>query len=268
MARRPRRVMDQLTARKSASISSSTSASCPRVSSLNYSCSAAISPIVSPMATFLQPPPAAPRRKPTLLPPTTVLENGDRLPVAEFMRRYRAAPSLRKVQLIEGTVHMPSPVNASFHAEPDGIIQGWLFTYSLEHPELKVFPNATLLLDGDNAVQPDAILCQPLAGGRVWLDEEGYLHGAPELVCEIASTTASIDLHSKFQAYRRNGVGEYLVWLVHEKRVLWYELADGEFRQKNEKSGKLTSSLFPGLTLDVKALIKLDKAKVVKGLAQ
>ena len=116
-------------------------------------------------------------------------------------------------------------------------------------------------------MQPDAILCQPLAGGRVWLDEEGYLHGAPELVCEIASTTASIDLHSKFQAYRRNGVGDYLVWLVHGKRVLWYELADGEFRQKNEKSGKLPSSLFPGLTLDVKALIKLDKAKVVKGLA-
>ena len=86
----------------------------------------------------------------------------------------------------------------------------WLGTYSLAHPELEVFPNATLLLDGDNALQPDAILCKPIAGGRVWLDEEGYLRGAPELVCEIAATTASIDLHAKFQAYRRNGVGEYI----------------------------------------------------------
>lgn len=220
------------------------------------------------MAMLLQPRPAAPRRKLTLLPPPLVLESGDRLPVAEFMRRYKASPSLRKVQLIEGTVHMPSPVNASFHAKPDGIIQLWLGTYSLAHPELEVFPNATLLLDGDNALQPDAILCKPIAGGRVWLDEEGYLRGAPELVCEIAATTASIDLHAKFQAYRRNGVGEYLVWLVHEKRVLWYELEDGGFLLKKEKPGKLTSRIFTGLTLDVKALIKLDKAKVVKGLGQ
>ena len=163
---------------------------------------------------------------------------------------------------------MPSPVNATHHAEPDGIIQGWLFTYSLDKPELKIFPNATLLLDGDNAVQPDAILCRPAAGGRVWLDAEGYLHGAPELICEIASTTASIDLHAKFQAYRRNGVSEYLVWLVHEKRVLWHELVDGEFVVKKEKAGKLTSTIFPGLVLDAKALLKLDKAKVIRGLGK
>ena len=219
------------------------------------------------MATLLQPPPTATQRKLRLLPPQPGLENGDRLGVAEFMRRYQARPGLRKAQLVEGTVHMPSPVNATHHAKPDGIIQLWLGTYSLNHPELEVFPNATLLLDGDNAVQPDAILCRPTAGGRVWLDAEGYLHGAPELICEICSSTASIDLHAKFQAYRRNGVSEYLVWLVHEKRVLWHELVDGGFVAKKEKAGKLTSTIFPGLTLDVKALLKLDKAKVIKGLA-
>ena len=62
-------------------------------------------------------------------------------------------------------------------------------------------------------------------------------------------------------------MSEYLVWLVHEKRVLWHELVDGGFVAKKEKAGKLTSSIFPGLTLDVKALLKLDKAKVIKGLA-
>ena len=55
---------------------------------------------------------------------------------------------------------------------------------------------------------------------------------------------------------------------MHEKRVLWYELEDGGFLLKKEKSGKLPSRIFTGLTLDVKALIKLDKAKVVKGLGQ
>jgi Uma2 family endonuclease len=195
-----------------------------------------------------------------------LLEAGDHLSVAEFMRRYEAAPGIRKAQLIEGTVHMPSPVNAAFHAKPDSIIQGWLFTYSLAHPDLEVFPNATLFLDGENVVQPDAILCQPQKGGRVWLDEAGYLHGAPELVVEIASTTASIDLHAKLRAYQRNGVGEYLVWLVKDKRVHWYELVDGEYVAKKERAGKLRSSLFAGLVLDVKALLKLDKAKVVRAL--
>lgn len=221
------------------------------------------------MVTLLHPKQAAPsRRIPKAIPLQPGLENGDRLGVAEFMRRYQALPGLRKAQLIEGTVHMPSPVNATHHAEPDGIIQLWLGFYSLAYPDLKVFPNATLLLDGDNAVQPDAILCRPAAGGRVWLDADGYLHGAPELICEIASTTASIDLHAKFQAYRRNGVSEYLVWLVHEKRVLWHELVDGEFVVKKEKAGKLTSTIFPGLVLDAKALLKLDKAKVIRGLGK
>ena len=161
---------------------------------------------------------------------------------------------------------MPSPVNASFHAEPDGIIQLWIGNYSLAHPELKVFPNATLYLDGENVVQPDAILCKPQKGGRVWLDQVGYLHGAPELVVEVCSTAASIELHSKLRAYQRNGVSEYLVWLVKDKRVLWYALVDGEYVAKKEQAGKLTSSLFPGLVLDVKALLKLDKAKVIQAL--
>lgn len=161
---------------------------------------------------------------------------------------------------------MPSPVNAEYHAGPDGIIQGWLFTYSLDFPELKVYPNATLILDGDNAVQPDAILCRPGKGERAWLDNAGYLHGAPGLVCEIASTSASIDLHAKFQAYRRNGVGEYLVWLVKEKQVRWYRLMEGEFVEQKETAGLLSSKLFPGLVLDVKAMLKQDKLKVIAAL--
>ena len=126
--------------------------------------------------------------------------------------------------------------------------------HSLDFPEVKLYPNATLILDGDNAVQPDAILCRPRKGGRVWLDEKGYLHGAPELVCEISSTSTSIDLHAKFQAYRRTGVLEYFVWLVQEKRICWFQRVDEEFVEQKETAGILGSAVFSGLTLDVKAL--------------
>ncbi len=218
------------------------------------------------MASLLEKPTRSAGRIRPIPPRIPALENGDRLTVAEFMRRYEAAPGVRKAQLIEGFVHMPSPVNATHHAKPDGIIQLWLGTYSLDFPELEVYPNATLVLDGDNAVQPDAILCQPGAGAKVWLDEAGYLHGAPGLVCEIASSSASIDLHAKFQAYRRNGVGEYLVWLVQENRVRWFQLEDGDFVEQKEAAGLLASKVFPGLILDVKALLKHDKSKVIQGL--
>ncbi len=195
------------------------------------------------------------------------LENGDRLTAAEFLRRYEAATNLKKAQLIEGIVHMPSPVRADAHAEPDGLIQLWLGTYSLDHPDLKVYPNTTLLLDADNAPQPDAILCTaPRAGGKVWLNEKGYLCGAPELVCEIAASSASVDLHDKFRAYRRNGIGEYLVWLTLEKHVRWFHLTDQEYVEQKEQAGRLTSKLFPGLVLDVKALLKFDKTKVIAAL--
>ena len=218
------------------------------------------------MATILEKPTRQAGRRRPLPPRPPALENGDRLNVTEFMRRYQAAPGVRKAQLIEGFVHMPSPVNATHHAKPDGIIQLWLGTYSLDFPELEVYPNATLILDGDNAVQPDAILCRPSPGGKVWLDEEGHLHGAPELVCEIASTSASVDLHAKFQAYRRNGVAEYLVWLVQEERVCWFQLVDGAYLEQKESSGMLASKVFPGLILPVKALLKLDKTKVIAAL--
>ena len=120
---------------------------------------------------------------------------------------------------------MPSPVRADAHAKPDGLIQLWLGTYALRRPELEVYPNATLVLDSENAVQPDGILCSaPVEGGRVWLNDKGYLCGAPEIVCEIAASSASIDLHSKFRAYRRNGIGEYIVWLTQEMSVRWFDL--------------------------------------------
>ncbi len=44
------------------------------------------------------------------------LENGDRLPRPEFERRYAAMPQVKKAELIEGIVYMPSPVRVRQHA--------------------------------------------------------------------------------------------------------------------------------------------------------
>ena len=62
--------------------------------------------------------------------PAPALENGDRLTRAEFERRYEARPDLKKAELIEGVVRMPSPTRSAGHARPHAAIVGWLFAYA------------------------------------------------------------------------------------------------------------------------------------------
>lgn len=52
---------------------------------------------------------------PQAIPP---LQAGDFLTRAEFERRYHNHPELKKAELIEGIVYMPSPVNAAYHGDP------------------------------------------------------------------------------------------------------------------------------------------------------
>ena len=76
-------------------------------------------------------------------------------------------------------------------------------------------PNATVILDAESTAQPDALLRRLSEhGGRTRVNDDGYLAGPPELIVEVAASSASIDLRDKRQACCRNGVREYLVWLV------------------------------------------------------
>lgn len=195
------------------------------------------------------------------------LENGDMLTLTEFLRRYENMHDVKKAELIEGVTHMPSPVRIDVHAKPDGLIHIWLGVYAIRHG-LEFYPNATLLLDTENSFQPDAMLCsKPRAGGRVWLNKMGYLCGAPEMVVEIAASSASIDLRDKLRVYRRTGVSEYLVWRTQDKAFDWFVLDAGEYvKLPTGKDHKLRSRVFPGLILDLKALLAHDGAKVVAAL--
>ena len=116
--------------------------------------------------------------------------------------------------------------------------------------------NATTRLDLDNELQPDAFLMiDPARGGQARISADDYVEGAPELVAEIASASASYDLHDKLKVYRRNGVKEYLVWRVQDHEVDWFTLVDGEFRRlAADGDGMVRSVTFPGLWLDVAAL--------------
>lgn len=210
-----------------------------------------------------------PRRAPPqmTIPP---LETGDRLSRPEFERRYTAHPEIKKAELIEGVVYMPSPVHFRSHGSPHSRIIAWLVVYAAATPGVEVGDNATVRLDLDNEVQPDALLrLQAELGGRSHIGADDFVEGPPELIAEIAASSASYDLHDKLRVYRRNGVQEYLVWQVFEQRLDWFVLEAGEYRPlPPDEAGILRSQVFPGLHLHALALLTGDMAQVLATLQQ
>src|SRR5271154_7532306 len=95
------------------------------------------------------------------------LQNGDRLSRAEFERRYEAMPHLKKAELIEGVVYVPSPVRYRRHGRPHGHVITWMGVYEAGTPGVEMADNATARLDLDNEPQPDALLLiDPARGGQ------------------------------------------------------------------------------------------------------
>lgn len=177
------------------------------------------------------------------------LFNGDHLTRAEFERRYAAMPHLKKAELIEGVVYMPSPVHLEKHSKPHSRVIGWLFNYVAATPGTDFGDNATVRLDSENEVQPDAFLrVHEEHGGQSRQGEDDYLEGAPEMVVEVAASSAAYDLYEKLRVYRRNGVQEYLVLLALEEETRWYRLVEGEYLlMAPDSDGVIKSQVFPGL---------------------
>lgn len=199
-----------------------------------------------------------------------LLEPGDRLARDEFERRYERMPHIKKAELIEGIVYMPSPVRVRNHAEPHNQLAGWLAVYVSETSGVLCADNSTVRLDLDNEPQPDLVLMKlPSKGGQARISEDDYIEGAPELAVEIVGSSRAYDLHQKKGAYRRNGVREYLAWITGEHRLVWWELRGDDYREiLPAADGLLKSGEFPGLWLDTAALLRGEMKTVLTALRQ
>ena len=199
------------------------------------------------------------------------LQSGDHLSSAEFERRYKAMPGVR-AELVEGVVYVSSPVSAD-HGEPHLQAMFWLGTYLTTTRGVTGGVDTTIRLDLDNRPQPDGHLrIRPECGGKARISPDRYVVGAPELVIEIARSTASYDLHNKLNAYRRNEVLDYVVWRVHDRQVDWFTLRESSYERLTvSPDGLYKSPFLPGLWLDPSALVDGDYAAVLdaaqRGLA-
>jgi hypothetical protein len=205
-------------------------------------------------------------KKPPQLPP---LETGDQLTREEFERRYELMPQVKKAELIEGEVYMPSPVRLKQHAGPHAQFITWLGVYQAYTPGVCVGAQCSIRMDLDNEPQPDgALMVEPAYGGQVEYEDD-YVVGGPELVGEISASTASIDLTKKFKVYRRNQVREYIVWRVLDNSIDWFARRESQLQPLPlDAAGILRSEVFPGLWLDPAALVRGEMITVLAVLQQ
>src|SRR6478736_2417288 len=118
-----------------------------------------------------------------------LLEPGDCLTRDEFERRYSLMPELKKAELVEGVVYMPSPVRARRHGKPHLQLGVWLGMYASETPDVECFDNSSVRLDLANEPQPDLVLLKgPEKHGQTRISADDYIEGAPEVALEIVAS--------------------------------------------------------------------------------
>ena len=190
-------------------------------------------------------------------------ENGDVMSRDQFHRVYSQCDELEHVELIEGVVFLPSPTRSKGHGEEQRLVIKWLEAYAASIDGVDWHPPSSLLLDDLNEPEPDVMLLRE--DNAIY--DDGYLASPPELIVEIAASSASRDLHQKKQAYERNGVREYIVWRTRDEALDWFRLVDGAYqRVEPGKDGIIESAEFPGLRLDTNALLKHDRKRLLAAL--
>ncbi|MBI2807041.1 MAG: Uma2 family endonuclease [Planctomycetes bacterium] len=216
--------------------------------------------------TSTAPLPSAPPSLERGIPP---LQPGDHLSVEEFHRRYLAMPDVKKAELIDGVVYMPSPISIEGHGSPHVDFAGWLAFYRAYTPGVQAGDNSTVFLPGSKSEpQPDLLLrILPSHGGRTATVDK-YVAGPPEHIDEIATSSVSYDLHSKLREYHKAGVLEYVVWRVWDRAIDWFVHTDAEYQNLKPEAGIYRSRVFPGLWLDADAMIAGDMQRVLAVLQQ
>jgi Uma2 family endonuclease len=197
------------------------------------------------------------------------LQNGDHLDQKTFHARYEAMPEDCRAELIGGIVYMASPQKVP-HSTAQKLVVRWVDEYAEVTPGTDYLLNNTQILGPDSEPEPDVCLfIAPEYGGQVFVDEDEYLNGSPELIVEVSWSTESIDLHRKKLDYEKAGVREYVVLALRMQQVFWFVRQRGKYKEVPlPADGIFRSRVFPGLWLDAEALLHNNRHRVLVALKQ
>jgi Uma2 family endonuclease len=175
----------------------------------------------------------------------------------EFHRIYLGTPEKFKAELVKGTVFVAPPVSLS-HGESQTPLSALFMAYESETLGIRCGDNVTIILNDESEIQPDLYLrILPEYGGQSKISQDDYIVGAPELIAEIAYSSAAIDLHGKREEYKAAGLKEYLVLLPREGKLRWFNLTENK-ELFAAADGICHISVFPGLWIDAHAILRRD----------
>jgi Uma2 family endonuclease len=197
-----------------------------------------------------------------LLIEPAALATGERMDKVEFLCRWEALPELKRAELIEGVVLVPSPLSRN-HGNADTTITGSIWLYTVATPGCEAGSNTTWEML-ESVPQPDVHLrIDSERGGQSFVRGK-YPVGAPELAVEICLTSTEVDFGPKLRLYRLAGVREYITVELLAKRIVWRVLRDGAYYALDpDPDGVLRSTVFPGLWLDQDAFWANDAARML-----
>lgn len=172
-----------------------------------------------------------------------------KLTAAEFYEMFPETTA--QIELIEGEV-IVSPSAKDIHGEIvlNLILLVGNHVKAHELGQMRTAPN-DVHLSATEIVQPDIHFVSK-ENSVCKKGEDGYWHGAPDLVIEILSPgTMKLDRVTKFELYQKHGVREY--WIVDplENFIEVYVLDGGQYRRHGAytETETLTSVVLPELTL-------------------
>jgi len=199
---------------------------------------------------------------PTELARRAEFHNGDRMSLQEFFSVWEQIPNLKRAELIDGVVHLPSPVSYP-HAAYQGLLAFWLGAYAAAVDDsFEVLTEGSLQIIG-NSPQPDIALHRRSNPTPL------YNQSTPLLIIEGTYTSRSIDLGPKLDLYRRAKVPESICVLLAEERVEWRVLEGETYRLlPPTPNGILQSHTQSGLWLDTTAIFPPDRKRLLATIQQ
>lgn len=162
-------------------------------------------------------------------------------PPRTLLEVFQSLPEGTLAQLIKNTLIM-SPAPLYIHQKILSTLHLLVgdFVKKNQLGEVLVAP-IDVYFDLKNVFQPDILF---ISNERLKLIEEDGLHGAPDLVVEIlSSSTARFDLEEKKDVYERYGVKEYFIVNPETKAVQRFGLNEGAFGEPENSKGIFRSHL-------------------------
>ena len=159
------------------------------------------------------------------------------------MEVYQSLPEGTLAEVINNQIFM-SPFPLVKHQKILNTINSRLYNYfqATGLGEVFISPLDVYLDETSNAVQPDIIVV--LKDNFNIINEQGHIHGTPDLLVEILSPgNKEYDLIKKKDLYERFGVKEYWIVDPETKLALVYKLVGGKYQGVGDDIGSITSDL-------------------------